>query len=160
MFVIFILTSFNALAQNQTSSCKATFKFYNGVGEFIIGEGATAISLGSASAGYAFTNNDESFTTLKDFGAIPTGKYKIRVYSGSKFKNVPNVFDITPMQGTNTYGRNDFKIHGRGTTEEKKAKTAAESSNGCIILEPNQRLKLKQYFDQCGGEIILTVTNK
>ncbi|MCF2502732.1 DUF2778 domain-containing protein [Dyadobacter sp. CY107] len=155
-FSFLIVLALDCFSQGKSSYCQATFRYYGGVGEFIIGEDPLAISLGKASAGYSIFSNDETFTSLEDLGALPKGQYTISEYTGTKYKKIPNVFDVIPNSGTDTMGRSDFKIHGIGKTDER-VKSAAESSTGCIILNGDQRSILKKYFDECGKKIILTV---
>jgi hypothetical protein len=146
--------------EKKKVGCACLFRYYNGAGEFVIyyGSGVDQ-SIGSASAGHSFGSNDETFMTWEDFGAIPIGEYKIQRYTGTKFPKIPNVFDLVPTSTTNTYGRSAFKIHGLGKTADKQTKTAAESSEGCIILNPTQRQQVRAYFDSCGGEVTLLVRN-
>ncbi len=120
-----------------------------GTGTFTVNDfTGTLVNIGDASSGFAGTANSSEFQTAKDIGALPEGKYRIVLENDEK-----NTFRLHPMPGTDMHGRNGMLIHGYGSGQ-----TRQEASTGCIILDKNQRIKLREYLDECGGELNLTVT--
>jgi hypothetical protein len=65
-------------------------------------------------------------------GPIPQGLYSIGPLRRS-VKTGPNIMDLTPLPGTNTFGRSAFQIHGDNGKGNRSA------SSGCIILGPQFR---------------------
>jgi hypothetical protein len=65
-------------------------------------------------------------------GPIPQGLYSIGPLRRS-VKTGPNIMDLTPLPGTNTFGRSAFQIHGDNGKGNRSA------SSGCIILAPQFR---------------------
>lgn len=62
-------------------------------------------------------------------GPIPQGMWKIGPLRSSK-RTGRNIADLTPMPGTNTFGRSAFQIHGDNSKGNRSA------SSGCIIINP------------------------
>ena len=73
-------------------------------------------------------------------GPIPKGDYTI----GQADDSVTSLtIDLIPQEGTDTYGRDNFRIHGgngRGT-----------ASQGCIII--NGRKNRQEIYDDIGGTV-------
>jgi len=92
------------------------------------------------------TANNEAFSTAKDIGALPEGRYRIVIENESKA-----IFRLHPMPGTEMHDRSGMLIHGYSTGQ-----TRQEASRGCIILDRNQREELLQYVHEC-GEVELIV---
>jgi len=76
-------------------------------------------------------------------GPIPQGAYSIGPLRDSA-NTGPDVLDLTPLPGTNTFGRTSFEIHG-----ERKHGPPGNASSGCIIEPPNVRHKIANSHDNC-----------
>ena len=108
----------------------------------------TKINIGDASSGWIGMSNNARTARAKDIGSLPQGKYMITLKTSSS-----NKFRLNPLPGTKMYSRNGMLIHGY-----KSGQSREEASTGCIILDNNQRRKLRQYFNECGEELELTVS--
>lgn len=75
-------------------------------------------------------------------GPIPKGEYTVSSITSSKG---PTTLVLTPAASNKMYGRNGFLIHG----DNKKGDNSA--SEGCIIVGPDARKKLK-----VGDKIVVT----
>jgi hypothetical protein len=90
----------------------------------------TDIGTGYAGVGAGLNNpdmQDEAFV-----GPIPQGYYDI----GPQFNSPntgPGVMNLTPWESTETFGRDDFQIHG------DNACLCNSASEGCIVLGPQIR---------------------
>ncbi len=77
-------------------------------------------------------------------GPIPVGSYGI----GPPTTLIgPLTIPLTPLPGTNTFGRNGFYIHGDNSDRNNSA------SEGCIVLPPDTRRKIAG----CGGGTVQVV---
>jgi RHS repeat-associated protein len=96
--------------------------------------------------GYAGTNrnnlngrNNPDAQNIRDNGPIPQGQWQI----GAQI-NTPNLRDalpLTPMAGTNTFGRDGFFMHG------SSAQHPDDSSNGCPIFPREIRDRINNSGD-------------
>jgi hypothetical protein len=83
--------------------------------------------------GYSGTGNGRNNPSAQDLpntGPIPQGKYHI----GPAYAHPhlgPCVMNLDPIEGTNTFGRSLFRIHGDNARHD--------ASEGCIILGPSIR---------------------
>lgn len=84
--------------------------------------------------GYSGTGNGRNnpiMQTVENVGPIPQGTYQI----GPAYDEVPGlgpcVMHLDPIDGTDTYGRSAFRIHGDNVRDD--------ASHGCIILGPFMR---------------------
>ena len=99
-----------------------------------------------ASAGYNDDAQNPYSQGLKNKGPIPNGKwyiYKIKNHESSVLRLEPGDEEVT-------YGRDGFLIHGFASGSSPE-----ESSRGCIILGPNERKILRDWFIAGGKERIL-----
>lgn len=69
-------------------------------------------------------NNNEKIKEA-GIGPIPPGDYRIEPARNSHDLGVVTM-DLTPLTGTNTFGRSLFRIHGNNASNN--------ASHGCIIL--------------------------
>lgn len=69
--------------------------------------------------------NDPSKEHVGFVGPIPRGYWRITRHTRSKGNWT---IELEPVAGTNTFGRDAFRIHG------DNAKTLGSSSEGCIII--------------------------
>ncbi len=90
---------------------------------------------GTGGDGYSgapgFRNNPD-VEKLPNQGPIPRGNYTINPPINSP-NTGPNALPLTPSPGTNTFGRNNFQIHGDNSRGDQSAST------GCIVLGPGIR---------------------
>lgn len=87
--------------------------------------------LGTGYAGAGDYINDPSAQDKPFLGPIPQGRYDI----GLPYKNAktgPYTMNLDPQKGTNTFGRDAFRMHGGDFIN-------FSSSEGCIIAPPNVR---------------------
>lgn len=84
----------------------------------------------SGAPGYV---NDPSKEAIKRCGPIPEGLWNIGspVIDGGHLG--PFILPLTPAEGTMTYGRGGFWIHGDNSEHDESA------SEGCIIASPDLR---------------------
>lgn len=92
--------------------------------------------------------NRSSKAAIRGRGPIPPGTYKISPPRTSK-QSGPITLDLTPMPGTNTFGRSAFEAHGDSLEHPGAA------SHGCIVLPKYARLKMVAC--QAAGDDLLTV---
>lgn len=76
--------------------------------------------------------NNPAKQNQRAYGPIPQGLWRIGGLRRSA-KTGPNIMDLTPEPGTNTFGRSAFQIHGDNGRGNRSA------SSGCIILAPQVR---------------------
>jgi hypothetical protein len=82
--------------------------------------------------------NNPAMQTVEGVGPIPQGTYTV----GHQFhshKTGAGAMRLTPLPGTQTYGRKDFELHG-----ERIVGPPGQASDGCIILPPAVRRQLNQ----------------
>ena len=80
--------------------------------------------------------NNPALSHVTDVGPIPIGTYAIGTFFDDPEKG-PCVAHLTPQEGTDTFGRSGFMIHG----DNKQLNHSA--SHGCIIAPRNVREALK-----------------
>ncbi|HEY4112863.1 MAG TPA: tlde1 domain-containing protein [Rhizomicrobium sp.] len=98
--------------------------------------------------GYSGTGRgrcNPAMQNVANVGPIPQGSYRIGPASYSHPKLGPCVMALTPLPGTNTFGRSAFFIHGNNQ--------ANDASHGCVILGPSFRQMIANSDDRS-----LTVT--
>lgn len=81
-------------------------------------------------SGTGFGRNNPDAQALKGVGPIPVGRYLIAAARLSAELG-PIVMDLQPLDGTDTLGRDLFRIHGNNA--------ANDASHGCIILDRTAR---------------------
>lgn len=82
--------------------------------------------------------NNLGMVNVPNIGPIPPGLYRIERSRNSKTLG-PVVFDLTPMPGTNTFGRTLFRIHGNSADND--------ASHGCLILNRDTRDAIAKIVD-------------
>lgn len=83
--------------------------------------------IGTGWSGHDAGRNNPSMENAPDIGPIPCGTWALsEPYQSIKLG--PVVFVLTPILGTDTFGRSLFRIHGASVLDP------GESSHGCIIL--------------------------
>lgn len=71
--------------------------------------------------------NNPNLESLAGIGPIPRGSYTIGAPFNSH-QTGPYAMRLTPNEGTDTYGRSDFEMHGDSKEHPGQA------SHGCIIM--------------------------
>jgi hypothetical protein len=89
-------------------------------------------SVGFGYAGFGEGVNNPKAQDIPNIGPIPRGLYSIGV-AFTHPKAGPMTMRLTPMKGTNTFGRDGFLIHGDNMSMNRTA------SNGCVI----QNIKIR-----------------
>lgn len=84
-------------------------------------------------SGHGEGKNNPAMQEVPDIGPIPVGTYTIGPLHHSA-KVGPLAMCLTPAEGTNTFGRADFLIHGDAIA------APGEASHGCIIMAHTDRL--------------------
>ncbi|WP_350027887.1 RHS repeat-associated core domain-containing protein [Methylovulum psychrotolerans] len=103
-----------------------------------VDENGNSSSVGTGYAGNGAGRNNPAMQNVPDVGPIPQGTYDIG--SGHSSRNTgPNTMNLTPRQGTNTFGRDLFRIHGDNSSHN--------ASHGCIVLGPNIRNQINNSGD-------------
>lgn len=89
--------------------------------------------------------NNPAMEKVKGVGPIPKGTYEI----GAAYKGpTANSFRLTPTEGTNTFGRSGFLIHG-----DKIGGPAFSASQGCVIIPKNIRAVIDAYQTLGGARL-------
>jgi hypothetical protein len=78
--------------------------------------------------GYKEGKNNPAMETVHDTGPIPKGRWTIVALFDSHPKLGPFCLSLSPQEGTQTYGRHSFFIHGDSLSNPGNA------SHGCIIV--------------------------
>jgi hypothetical protein len=105
--------------------------------------GATA---GQGYSGHGAGRNNPAMQATRDVGPIPQGQYKIGPpFDTPSTAQGPHVMRLTPVAGTNTFGRDGFLMHGDDPQHD--------ASEGCIIMPPGVRDAVS-----ASGDTDLTVT--
>lgn len=78
-------------------------------------------------SGYLAGKNNPFYQNVTDVGPIPQGTWFIGGPPFNSPDHGPYVLHLTPANGTNTFGRSGFLIHG------DSAQHPGEASRGCVI---------------------------
>ncbi|MBN3846167.1 DUF2778 domain-containing protein [Paraburkholderia sp. Ac-20342] len=86
-------------------------------------------------SGAATGKNNPAMQAISNIGPIPRGNYQISSPHTSPHTG-PGTLNLSPLPGTNTFGRSAFRIHGDNRNHPGTA------SEGCIILGPQTRHRI------------------
>lgn len=114
----------------------------------ILSQGTLAGSVCVGKEGYSgrgVARDKPEFEAFHNAGPIPTGRYRIGMATTHPHKGSV-VMSLTPL-GHNARGRTGFLIHA------DSIKHPGEASEGCIILDAEQRKKIAQSGDR---ELVVT----
>jgi hypothetical protein len=103
-------------------------------------------SVGIGYSGHGLGKNNPAMQKTRNIGPIPQGTYQIGP-AHQDSKTGPVSMNLTPIQGTNTFGRDAFLIHG------DSIRAPGTASDGCIILSLGIRQQVANSLDKT-----LTVT--
>lgn len=96
-------------------------------------------NVGTGYAGHGDGRNNPAMQDVPNVGPIPQGTYNIG--PGHYSPNTgPNTMNLTPDPGTDTFGRDLFRIHGNNSTND--------ASHGCVIANPNIRNQINNSSDR------------
>lgn len=112
------------------------FIFNTETGEFFDGE--TLVTTGYSGTGAGRDN--PGMEHVQGVGPIPRGEYKIGPVYNDVHGLGPVVMHLDPLPGTDTFGRDLFRIHGDNTEHD--------ASHGCVILPRNVREKVAASKDK------------
>jgi hypothetical protein len=113
------------------------WKYIQSNGNLIFGGKVVATGYSGFDAG----KNNPAMQSVANVGPIPTGKYSIGLPYDSEAHG-PVVMRLTPEDGTDTYGRGGFLIHGDSLQHTGSA------SHGCIILPRPTRMEIAASEDR------------
>lgn len=84
-------------------------------------------------SGHGEAHNDPAYERQRGIGPIPAGDYAIgpREY---RARLGPHVMSLTPINGTETFGRSGFFIHGDSVGD-----VSWTASDGCVIAPRSTR---------------------
>ena len=117
-----------------------------GTGELTVeGSSDRKIAIGEAHSGFITSSKNSKSISARSIGALPEGKYRITLEDDEN-----NIFSLTPL-GSKAYGNIGMYIHGVNGGQSRQ-----QASQRSILIDFNQRKKLRKYFDEC-DEMILTV---
>lgn len=85
--------------------------------------------LGVGYAGFGEGKNNPAMERVHDVGPLPVGRYRLEP-PGPHPTAGGFVMRLTPLPGTQTYGRSRFMCHGDNVDPEKRG----TASHGCIVL--------------------------
>ncbi len=102
--------------------------------------GGMLLSIGYS--GYEDGLNDPSMQNVPNVGPIPQGTWEIGEPYDSE-EHGPYTLPLTPAEGTETFGRSEFKCHG----DEKARAGEHLASRGCLILDRFTRVALWERGD-------------
>lgn len=97
--------------------------YHQSTGELFTADGER---IGVGYAGHGEGKNNPALQQVHDVGPLPRGKWLI----GPAYTHPhlgPLTMNLTPMDGTQTFDRTDFRLHG------ESAKTPGGSSLGCMV---------------------------
>lgn len=97
-----------------------------------------SIAAGSGYSGHGEGKNNPRRQTVHDVGPIPCGFWEICGPPYISADHGPFVLRLSPLPGTQTFGRSGFLIHG------DSRENPGEASMGCIILPHEVRVKIWQ----------------
>jgi hypothetical protein len=108
------------------------FVYRQGTGEILDDEGV----FGLGYAGHGPGKNNGALQDVKNVGPIPRGAWRIVGEPFNSKLNGPFCLRLQPLDGTETFGRSGFLIHGDSFSHP------GEASRGCIILPRSVREKI------------------
>jgi len=127
-----------APAQSQTASHTAGVHcdHFSITGDTTCYNRATGQQLGESKgySGQPLYQNNPSTAAVPNAGTIPSGTYNVT--GSSQFLNGRphnNVISLEPQNGTEVYGRNNFRMHGGYSSGSQTA------SDGCIVTKSRLR---------------------
>ena len=99
--------------------------------------------IGTGYSGHGVGLNNPDMQNVRDVGPIPQGIYDI---GGATTTRGPLTLPLT-RQGTDTFGRDSFRIHGDNSSDNQSA------SKGCIIL----RRSIREQINNSGARVLRVV---
>lgn len=96
--------------------------------------------IGRGYAGHGEGVNNPDLQHVPNVGPIPRGHYTIGAPRDGGHLG-PHVLPLTPQQGTETFGRSGFYVHGDNRRHDQSA------SEGCLILSRPLREEIAESSD-------------
>jgi hypothetical protein len=96
---------------------------------------------GKGYSGHGTGVNNPSSQNVPDVGPIPQGNWTIGAFFDDPGGKGPIVSHLVPANGTETFGRSGFMIHGDNSEADQTA------SEGCIILARPFRTAIRDSGD-------------
>ena len=104
------------------------------------------VLVGTGYSGHGDGINNPSLEQVHNVGPIPRGSFTISHFFNDPGGKGPVVARLTPDEGTDTFGRGGFMIHGDNSEHDGTA------SHGCIVLARSLREQIAT-----SGDTILQV---
>ena len=119
-------------------------------------------------SGHGSCINDPFCAGVKSYGAVPQGVYEIggqrRFTPEGSQKKIPGL-PLTALGGTNTFGRDGFYLHGGSDGDTLPSRTPQPidpgdltASKGCVIVNRDERNKIRDCDAGAGGKNLFLVT--
>lgn len=117
------------------------WQFSQGSGQWthIDNQTGAQTNVGTGYSGTGEGRNNSAMQNVPNVGPTPQGTYDI----GPAYNNPntgPSTMNLTPQPGTNTFGRDLFRIHGNNA--------ANDASHGCPIAPPDVRNQINDSPDR------------
>ena len=113
------------------------FEYHQGTGQLwrylTLGLGAGSLFASGGYSGSGEGKNNPAFQQVHNVGPIPQGLWRIASLTEGPTAHGPYVLHLAPCEGTNTFGRDGFLIHGDSLAFPGTA------SQGCIIFPRHVR---------------------
>ena len=106
-------------------------------------ENPTGFMLGGGYSGNGAGLNNPAMESVHNHGPIPRGLWMIGLFSDDPGGKGPCVAHLTPFDGTETFGRSGFMIHGDNSALDHSA------SEGCIIAPRFIREQIRDGLSVC-----------
>ena len=103
------------------------------------------VFVGTGYSGAGVGRNNPAMQNVSGIGPIPEGDYTI----GLSYRHPrlgPCTMNLDPVSGTQTFGRDAFRIHGDNVSHD--------ASHGCIILGPS----IRTLIDESGDRFLSVVS--
>lgn len=99
-----------------------------------------AIRIGRGYSGHGEGLNNPAMTNVKDVGPLPEGWWTIEGPPFDSPKHGPYVMRLTPEDDTETFGRDEFEMHG----DEIEHPGEFQASHGCLVMDRPIRSRVWQ----------------
>lgn len=94
-------------------------------------------------SGHGQAHNNPAMEKVQKIGPLPAGIYGIGVLEAQHGHLGRDVMALTPLPGTNTFGRSAFYMHG-----DSDGDVDFSASEGCIIAPHNIRILVNAMTDR------------
>lgn len=124
------------------------FRYEASTGRFLSERGGSSSLIAIGYAGAPPCLNDPTKHQVRSCGPLPQGRYRIIERKHPRFAEP--AFALYPLEGTETFGRTGFWIHGDNRARNRSAST------GCIVIDRAGRLRVRREL-LVGTDPVVTV---